>query len=231
MEEVVGSIPTRSTIYFNYLQIPRFSSLVAFGSNPRAARDLFQGLGRSLKLGTDGVDRLSARSPESPAYKRQLSLPPGSAQYALNVFHCPFFCARVAIVRRITWKVSLGSSSSCARSVQNPIPVVVAVHEPAFFVREDKSVPETGWGIAASKPKVVGQFFRNVHGPKLFRVLPQGRILPCKRFPRACMVHSVWLKHCQRSANSSPGRSAFVMSSSKRMRSLGFSFESAPRNC
>jgi hypothetical protein len=29
-------------------------------------------------------------------------------------FTVPFFCASVAIVRRITWKVSLGNSSSCA---------------------------------------------------------------------------------------------------------------------
>src|ERR1700692_101426 len=65
--------------------------------------------------------------------------------------------------------------------------------------------------------------------PKLFRVLPQGRILPLYTVSTSLMVHSVWLKHCQRSANSSPGRSAFVMSSSKRMRSLISSFESAPQ--
>ncbi len=48
-------------------------------------------------------------------------------------------------------------------------------------------------------------------------------------------MHSVSLKHCQRIANSSPGRRAFVMSVPReRGRSdLAFrsSFESAPRNC
>src|ERR1700693_1058858 len=67
--------------------------------------------------------------------------------------------------------------------------------------------------------------------PKLLRVLPQERILPLYTVSTSRMVHSVWLKHCQRSANNSPGRSAFVMSSSKRIRSLSSSFESARGSC
>jgi len=39
-------------------------------------------------------------------------------------FTVPFFCASVAIVRRITWKVSLGNSSSSANPSDTIYPFI-----------------------------------------------------------------------------------------------------------
>lgn len=143
-------------------------------------------------------------------------------------FTVPFFCASVTIVRL---EGQLGQLKFLRQSVQNPIPVVVAVHAPPFLFGKMNASGDGLGHRCFQSPRSLASSFGTCTDPKLFRVLPQGRILPLYTVSTIRMVHSVWLKHCQRSANSSPGRSAFVMSSSKRTRSLRSSFESAPRNC
>src|SRR5260370_22685903 len=66
--------------------------------------------------------------------------------------------------------------------------------------------------------------------PKLFRVLPQGRILPLYTVSTSRMVHSAWLQHPPRSANTPPARGAFLLSTFHTNRSLSCNVLIPPRH-
>jgi hypothetical protein len=190
MEEVVGSIPTRSTIFSSTYGYSTFQ-FVAFGRKSlvwsqiaRPKPDLFQ-VGKQSQLGADGVDRLLHAFWNLLHVHITCRCHAGMSQHALNVLHGSLLPCQRGNRAPDHLEGQLGQLKFLLQPVQNAFPVVVAIYEPAFFVRENERLRRR---IRAT-------------------LLPEPQ-------------DSEWLKHCQRSANSSPGRRAFVISSSSRMRSL-----------
>jgi hypothetical protein len=67
----------------------------------------------------------------------------------------------VASVRRISCQV--GEFKFARQLVQNPLPVIIAVHEPDFLVRENERFRQRTGTSLLPEPKLVSQFFRNVN--------------------------------------------------------------------
>jgi hypothetical protein len=93
MEEVVGSIPTRSTIFSTTCRYPTFHFGSIWQENARPVRDPFQ-IRKGSKLGTDGVDRLLRALRNLLHVNVSCRCHAGVSEPALNVLHRPLLLSQ-----------------------------------------------------------------------------------------------------------------------------------------
>src|ERR1035438_9360672 len=129
----------------------------------RPGRDVFQ-IRKESKLGTDGVDRLLHALRNLLHVNVSCRCDAGVPEHALDVLYCPLLLRQRRNRAPDHLEGQLGQLKFLRQSAQNPIPVVVAVHEPAFFVREDECIRRRVGASLLPEPQIVGQFFRNMHG-------------------------------------------------------------------
>jgi hypothetical protein len=136
----------------------------------------------------------------------------------------PFFWASVATVLRITWNVSFGSPGP------SPACAVPARNSPSRLGKMKASGLESGHCFCQSRRAVARSLGKRMD-VRLFFVLPQGRILLLYAVSSRLIVDVEGSNRFHLRANSSLGRSALVISSSNRMRSLSPNFDSANLSC